>query len=175
MVRVIAALLVAILAVPTGALAQAAQAPTAEPSPGRSTEPQPSAESATTVDASKMGVDLSRIKRELVQADEAEESDSPLRLRFTVQVVGVAPKIDLLEGFKLSGAIPYGAPTHQEILEVFTPQAYRSPTIPFSALAVLAAQKLSQYSNKRRCEEELEAYRQLVMQGVAVSAPRCKP
>ena len=59
------------------------------------------------------------------------------------------------------------------MLDVVTPQAYRSPVVPISALTYWAAQKLWKKSKKERCEEELAAYKQLVMSGVAVSAPTC--
>lgn len=145
-------LVVALLAHPAGAVAREAQA----------------------VDATKMGVDLSRIKRELAQAQAEQISqDDPLRLRFTVEVVGTAPKIDLLEGFNVRGPLPYGSPTHQEFLDVVTPREYRTPVVPFFGLAVAAAQKLWQYNKKRQCEAEIEEYRRLVMQGVAMAAPRC--
>jgi hypothetical protein len=150
--RFTALLLAALFALPAGAFAQESQA----------------------VDPTKMGIDLSRIKRELAQADAEEAAaDDPLRLRFTVQVVGTAPKIDLLEGFNVSGPLPYGPPTHQEFLDVVTPREYRSPVVPFYSLAIVAAQKLWQYNKKRQCEAELEEYRRLVMQGVAMAAPRC--
>ena len=155
--RFTALLLVALLALPAGAFAQAPPA----------------------VDASKMGVDLSRIKRELAQAqaqaqatEESPEGD-PLRLRFTVEVVGSAPKIDFLAGFNVNGPVSYGPPTHQEVLDVLTPQEYRSPTVDFLGLAVAAAQGLWKFSRKRQCEAEIAEYRQLVMQGVAMAAPRC--
>jgi hypothetical protein len=151
--RGIAVFLVMMLAMPAGAAAQ--------PGP--------------TVDPTKMGVDLSRIKRELAEAQAAEEEhgDDPLRLRVRVEVVGTAPKIDFLEGFKADGPVPYGPPTHDEVLDVLTPQEIRSPVVPFYSLAVLAAQKLFQYSKKKQCEAEIEEYRRLVMQGVAIAAPRC--
>jgi hypothetical protein len=157
MQRITALLLVVTLALPAGALAQQPQG----------------------VDATKMGVDLSRIKRELAQAqaqaqaaEETTEGD-PLRLRFTVEVVGTAPKIDLLEGFNVRGPLPYGPPTHQEFLDVVTPREFRSPTVDFLGLAVAAAQGLWKYNRKRQCEAELAEYRRLVMQGVAMAAPRC--
>ena len=96
-----------------------------------------------------------------------------MKLSFTVQVLGQAPKIDLLQGFSLNGPLPYGAPTHREMIELATPQVYRAPVVPFSAIAVWAAQKMWQRSKKERCEEELATYKQLVMSGVAVSAPTC--
>ena len=131
------------------------------------------AQNGQAVDVSKMGIDLSRIKRELAQSQPPDTPDDPLRLKFVVEVVGIAPKIDLLEGFSVEGAVPYGPPTHQEVLDQLTPQEYRSPVIPFYSLAVLAAQKLYQYNKKKQCEAEVEEYRRLVMQGVAVAAPRC--
>lgn len=151
MKRSIVFLLVAMLATPSVALAQ---------------EPQ-------TVDAAKLGVSLSRIKRELVQAQAEDKDPNPLKLTFTVEVVGSAPKIDLLEGFAVSGAVPYGPPTHSEVLDVLTPQEFRGQAFPVLGLAVLAAQKLYQYNKKRQCEAEIEEYRRLVMSGVPVAAPRC--
>jgi hypothetical protein len=147
--RILAALLVAVVAMPAGAVAQQGQA----------------------VDPSKMGIDLSRIKRELAEPEPAD--DDPLRLKFHVEVVGTAPKIDFLEGFNVEGPVPYGPPTHQEVLDQLTPQEYRSPTVPIFGLAVAAAQKLYQYNKKKQCEAEIEEYRRLVMQGVAIAAPRC--
>jgi hypothetical protein len=151
--RLTALALAAFLALPAGAFAQAPQA----------------------VDASKMGVDLSRIKRELAQAQAEEGPDDPLRLRFTVEVVGTAPRIDFLEGFDVNGPVSYGPPTHREVLDVLTPQEFRSPVVPFYGLAMAAAQKLWQYNKKRQCEAEIAEYRRLVMQGVAMAAPRCNP
>ena len=151
MKRVTALILVTILATPVTAMAQ---------------EPQ-------AVDASKMGVSLSRIKRELVQAQAEDQDPNALKLTFTVEVVGTAPKINLLEGFAVSGAVPYGPPTHQEVLDVLTPREFRSPVFPIYGLAMVAAQKLWEYNKKRQCEAEIAEYRQLVMSGVAVAAPRC--
>jgi hypothetical protein len=162
--RPIVVLLVAVLSSPQLVLAQSEQRPAA-----------PKPDEAPAMDASKMGISLSRIKRELAQAeaDATVLDDGRLRFSFSVDVVGQAPKINFLEGFSLNGATPYGAPTHGEILDVLTPQAYKSPPIPFSAMAVWAAQQLWNKSKKSRCEQELAEYKALVMQGVAVTAPRC--
>jgi hypothetical protein len=121
-----------------------------------------------------MGVSLSRIQRELRQAEVREDrGDSPLSLEFHVEVYGTAPTIDLLKDYPLIGPVPYGAPTHQEVIDFLTPEAFRSPMIPFSSLAVWAAQKLVTRSKRQRCEAELAEYKRLVMQGVNVAAPRC--
>jgi hypothetical protein len=162
--RLVVLLLVMALGAPASLLAQAP----AQPPPAPSARTTPS-----SVDVEKLGVDLSRIKRELAEPASQESSDSALKLSFTVQVIGVAPKIDFLRGFAIDGPIPYGAPTHSEIVQVLTPQAYRSPVVPISSLAMIAAQKLFQHSKKQKCEAEIEEYRQLIMRGVAVTAPRC--
>ena len=132
-------------------------------------------EATPQVDASKLGVSLSRIKRELAQAEAAAAmpEDGRLKFSFTVEVVGSAPKINVLEGFPVSGAVPYGSPTHEEVLDVLTPKEFRRPIIPFSAIAFWAAKAIAEKSKKSRCEQELAEYRALVMQGVAVAAPRC--
>jgi len=147
----VAFLLSALIAFPPAILAQ---------------EPQPA-------DVSKMGVSLSRIKRELVQAQEEAQDPNTLKLTFTVQVIGTAPKIDLLEGFAVEGPVPYGPPTHREVLDVLTPQEHSGQAFPILGLAVLATQKLYQFNKKRRCEAEIEEYKRQVMAGIAVAAPRC--
>ena len=164
--RALTLLLAVILAAPASVRAQGTTA---------SAPADSKPEATPQVDASKLGVSLSRIKRELAQAEAAASvpEDGRLKFSFTVEVVGSAPKINILEGFSVTGAIPYGAPTHQEVLDVLTPQEFRSPVIPFSAIAFWAAKAIAEKSKKSRCEQELADYRALVMQGVAVTAPRC--
>ena len=161
MTRLVAVVLAAHLAAPGALWAQAGQ-----PAP----ESKPPA-----VDASRLGVSLDRIKRELAQAEAADAApdDGRIKFSFSVEVVGSAPKIDLLQGFSLKGGVPYGSPTHQEVLDVITPREFRSPAVPFSAIAFWAARQLYEKSKKTRCEEELAEYKRLVMAGVAVAAPRC--
>lgn len=162
MTRATALLIVAMLASPA-----AAQQPPAE-----SGADKPAARD--TIDPAKLGISLDRIRRELRQAQESEQQgDDPLRLRFTVEVFGKAPEIDLLGDFPLVGPVPYGAPTHQEVLEFLTPKEFRSPALPISAITYWAAQQLMNRSRRQRCEEELEEYKRLVMQGVNIAAPRC--
>lgn len=161
MKRLVAVLLAAHLAAPGALWAQAAQ-------PADSAQPP-------AVDGSRLGVSLDRIRRELAQAQAADAApdDGRIKFSFSVEVVGSAPKIDLLQGFSLKGGVPYGSPTHQEVLDVITPREFRSPAVPFSAIAFWAARQLYEKSKKTRCEEELAEYKRLVMAGVAVAAPRC--
>jgi hypothetical protein len=130
---------------------------------------------AAEIDATKLGVSLSRIQRQLRIAESREKSTSDgLRLEFNIQVFGTAPKIEVLKGIDLvNGAVPGTAPSHKQYIEYMTPQMYRLPALPISAFAALAAQWMWQESKKSRCEQEIANYRELVMQGVNVAAPRC--
>ena len=143
-----------------------------EPQSLKASEPQAPPE----IDATKLGVSLSRIQKGLRVA-EAREASNPtgLRLEFNVQVYGLAPRIDVIpDGEDLVyGAVPGTAPSHPQLLEFVTPQIYRTPTMPVSAFAMWAAKWFAEKSKKSRCEEEIANYRALIMQGVNVSAPRC--
>jgi hypothetical protein len=129
------------------------------------------------IDATKLGVSLERIQRGLRVTESREknrQSGNSLRLEFQVQVYGMAPKIEVLKGLDLmNGQVPGSAPSHRQLIEYVTPVIYRTPVMPVSALAGWVAQQLWQKSKKTRCEEEIAAYRALVMEGVNVSAPRC--
>ena len=127
------------------------------------------------IDATKLGVDLNRIQRGLRLAESKEKvAADGLRLDFNVQVYGQAPKIDVLTGVDLfNGPVPGTAPSHRQMIDFWTPEIYRAPTMPVSALAFWAVNQLYQKSKKSRCEEEIANYRALIMQGVNVAAPRC--
>lgn len=145
----------------------------AAPAPAQDTKPAPAPDPA--IDAGKMGVDLSRIQKGLRFAESKEKaSGDGLRLSFSIQVYGQSPRIDVLNGIDLfNGAVPGTAPTHNQLIEFWTPAIYRTPGLPISALAFWAAQHFWEKSKKSRCEEEIANYRALIMQGVNVSAPRC--
>jgi len=154
-----------------------AQAPApAEGTAATSTASQAADGQEPTVDATKMGVSLSRIQKELrVSAAREQVSGTPFKLEYQVQVYGTAPRIDILEDFDTSRGAPlqYGAPTHQEFLNHWTPQAYRSPRVPLSSIAGWALFQLVKRADKSKCEQEIAEYRALVMQGVPAAAPRC--
>ncbi len=140
-------------------------------------EPASPTPADSQIDATKLGVSLERIRRGLRVTESREkqqQAGATLRLEFQVQVYGMAPKIEVLKGVDLfNGPVPGSAPTHRQFIEFVTPQIYRTPAMPLSALAGWAAVQLFQKSKKARCEEEIEGYRALLMQGVSVSAPRC--
>jgi hypothetical protein len=156
MKRLVALLIVAALAFPGPLFAQAAD--------------------GQTVDVTKLGVSLDRIRTELRKTETRETiTHGNGRINVRVDVIGIAPPLDFIpDDFSLTyGPVPHSAPTHQEHIEFVTPAAFRSPVVPIYGLAVWAAQKLAERSKKQRCEDEIAVYRAQVMQGIAVAAPRC--
>ena len=88
-----------------------------------------------SVDVSRLPIDLERIQRELKKSAEREERDG-LAIRYTVDVYGQAPPIVIFgpEDDLVNGPVPYGAPTHREMIEHVTPKEYRAPAADISAL-----------------------------------------
>jgi len=87
------------------------------------------------VDVAKLPVNLERIQRHLRQASVREERDG-LNLRYVVDVFGQAPRLELFTKQEnlLSGPVPYGAPTHRQMIEMMTPQEFRAPVADFGSL-----------------------------------------
>ena len=88
-----------------------------------------------TVDVSRLPLNLDRIQRALRQSAIREERQG-LNLRYVVNVYGQAPPIMFFgpEANLVYGPVPYGAPTHREMIEHVTPREYRAPAADFSAL-----------------------------------------
>jgi hypothetical protein len=105
-------------------LARVAQAQAAGDAPP--TQPDPPAQSQ--VDVSRLPISLERIQRQLRQTTVREERDG-LNLRYIVDVYGQAPRIELFtkQDNLFYGSVPRGAPTHQDMLNVMTPQEFSSP------------------------------------------------
>ena len=108
-----------------------------------------SAPAETAIDVSRLPINLERIQRQLRQSTVRDESDG-LRLRYIVDVYGQAPRIELFgnRDFSLTGPAPYGGPTHNEILQVITPQEYRAPAANFGNLFRWLADKAKDKSTR---------------------------
>ena len=114
-----------------------------QPASAQQAAPQPPAAPASTgqaqqraVEASRLPVNLRRIQRELAQSTREREERNGVNLRYIIDVFGQAPPIELFtpEDNLLNGPVPYGAPTHREMLYMITPQEFRSPAMDFSNL-----------------------------------------
>jgi hypothetical protein len=90
---------------------------------------------AVTVDVSRLPIDLAKITRQLRQT-QGTESHNGLHIRYTIDVYGAAPRIEFFtkdDNLQI-GPVPYGAPTHREMINQVTPQEFRAPIADFSAL-----------------------------------------
>ena len=65
------------------------------------------------MDVSRLPIDLAKITRQLRQ-NQVTESRNGLQIRYTIDVYGAAPRIELFtkEDNLPTGPVPYGAPTH---------------------------------------------------------------
>jgi len=100
------------------------------------------ADAQTTVDVDRLPINLERIQRQLQQSTDREEHEG-LKLRYVVDVYGKAPPIVLFgpDDNLVYGPVPYGAPTHREMIEHVTPREYRTPAADLGALARWLAER----------------------------------
>src|SRR6266571_8674389 len=89
----------------------------------------------TSVDVKRLPLDLTKVTRQLRQTA-ATESHNGLHIRYSVDVYGQSPRIELFtkRDNLATGPVPYGAPTHREMIDHVTPIEYRAPIMDFSAL-----------------------------------------
>ncbi len=116
--------------VPAALMAMALATPLAVP-----LNAQDAQEAQEQVDVSRLPIDLERIHRQLQQTATREERDG-LNLRYYVNVNTQAPPLVVFgpEDNLVHGPVPYGGPTHKDMLEQMTPKEYRAPVADFSAL-----------------------------------------
>jgi hypothetical protein len=97
---------------------------------------------APNVDVDRLPIDVSKIKKELQRQADVEERQG-LNLRYNLHVYGVAPRLQFFteEDNLTSGPVPWGAPTHQEIINHITPQEFRAPVADFSAFVRWLAER----------------------------------
>jgi|SoiMethySBSTD1v2_1073268.scaffolds.fasta_scaffold323792_2 hypothetical protein len=86
----------------------------------------PSAQEQPAIDVNRLPIDVGRIQRELSQSSERHENEG-LQLQYFVDVYGQAPPLVIFgpEDNLVDGPVPYGAPTHREMINQNTPIDYR--------------------------------------------------
>jgi hypothetical protein len=86
------------------------------------------------IDASRLGIDVSRIQRQLKQ-DASRGERNGLNLKYYIDVYGTTPAFQLFANSKeaTQGPVPYGEPTNREMLNIMTPPEFRAPVMDFSA------------------------------------------
>jgi hypothetical protein len=108
-------------------LSQVAGAQSAPAATSGRTATGTSAAVAAPVDVKRLPVDVSRVGQRLKQTQIREESKG-LNLRYYIDVFAPAPKLVLFtpEDNLEYGRAPYGAPTHNEMIEMMTPRPFRN-------------------------------------------------
>jgi len=132
--RTIAALLIAALPAPANALAQQPANGAADRSAGAEKK------------AADLPVSLARIRRELAATrPRTRSSKDGLRLEYFVDVYGRAPRIELFTPTEniTSAPVMYGGMTHQEFLQIVTPQEFKSPPADIGAAMAALVRWLS--------------------------------
>ena len=97
--------------------------------------PAPVTVESAVVDVTKLPIDFSRIQRRL-RTETARQQQEGLNLRFFVDVYAPAPPIVLFtpdDNLQL-GPVPYGGPTHREVIQHITPREHSAPPADFSGL-----------------------------------------
>jgi hypothetical protein len=121
-------------------------------------------------------VSLERIERKLEGNSEVSAGSSfggNLKLDFFVDVVADAPPIDVFAGFDVhAGPVPGTAPSHRDILDHLTPQAFRSPAPDLLGLAVWLGEQAYKKLQQQRWERVYERYRERIEAGEDIPAPR---
>jgi len=113
-----------------------------------------------TPSVESLGMSFDRIKREL-RILPPSTAKSAIKLEYYVEVQGLMPPLPLFRPGELTtGPVPYGAPTHWDMMDHVTPQAFKSPTIPISGIAIMGIQMLLQWEINRAREERLAKRRQ---------------
>jgi hypothetical protein len=117
------------------ALVGVALAATASAQQAAPVSPTPPSRAESTVNVTSLPVDVNRIQRKLQQQSTVREDGVGLNLRYSIDVYGRAPLLNLLDSRRdnlLRGPVPYGGPTHQQMLDVMTPQEFRAPVMDFT-------------------------------------------
>jgi hypothetical protein len=166
--RMMAALLVLLVGLqPTALLArQAAQSPA--PASAPLTPPQvPATQAAPSSkdvpDINALGVSFDRIKQLLGEKKPTDDKNG-LKLNYFVEVVAVAPPIQIFTPQEVApvGPIPWGAPTHADIVDQLTPIEFKGGVMPVSALAIMGIAKLIQWEADRIKRDKMEAEKKKV-------------
>jgi hypothetical protein len=146
--------------------------------------PDPSPQAAPSIDS--LGISFARIKRGL-RTLPPSTAQTPLKVEYYVEVQGVAPPIPIFRPGELTtGPVPFGAPTHADMMDHVTPFYFKSPTIPISGIVIMGLAKLIEWEAARAREDRREKDRQAaieaererqrrVKESILLSPPRLSP
>lgn len=104
-------------------------------------EPRPDSQQSVY----ELPVSLKRMQRRIDRIARAGDDASLLQLTSYVEVFARSPGIDLIhQTFDLElGPIPYGAPTHDEMIAAMTPRQWRPPLMRLDGFVGLTMKSLN--------------------------------
>jgi hypothetical protein len=107
-------------------------------------------EQQPAVDINRLPIDVGRIQRELRLSTERNENEG-LQLRYFVDVYGQAPPLVLFgpEDNLVDGPVPYGAPTHREMINQNTPIDYRPMAWDLNSVYRWLSERMKRNKNKQ--------------------------
>ena len=85
--------------------------------------------------AVRLSVNLERVKQKIAALPASDDQRSLLALNYYLEVYGRAPRINLLKGFDTQiGPSPFGAPSHDDMRAIWTPEEFSSPVANLGSL-----------------------------------------
>ena len=91
------------------------------------------------IDVSKLPLNIPQLQMKLkaaVAREEQQQREGGPRIRFNIDVLGTAPRWTLLTPADnlRDGPVPYGAPTHRDMMNYATPKEFSAPVMDFTNL-----------------------------------------
>jgi hypothetical protein len=109
---------------------------------------------ATAVDVDSL-VNVERVRQALARTPTERETFDGRQVRTYLEIYGASPPIEVLQPQDFSpGAVRYGGMTHQEFLNVVTPQEFRAPVMNLSNAASEIGNWWKKRAEERRRKEE---------------------
>jgi hypothetical protein len=104
----------------------------------------PAAAQQSRIDADKLPLNVTRVKQQLARTADREEREG-LNLRYYVNIYGEGPRLLIFreDDNLATGPVPYGAPTHQEFMQFWTPQEFSSPPADLTTVMRWLAERLN--------------------------------
>ncbi len=155
--RIVALAVIVVLTMPAMGFAQQ-QNPPAQPDTTATAQTNTKQRTSSDTDIT-LPVSLERIRRELIhQAARSRNDSHGLDIRYYVEVYGHAPQIQIFSPDEdlVHGPVPYGGMTHQEFLNLVTPQEFRAPAADLSMLPMLLAKWFADREKKKQQEQEIK-------------------
>ena len=96
------------------------------------------------IDADKLPLNVTRVKQQLTRTADREEREG-LNIRYYVNIYGTGPRLLIFkeDDNLATGPVPYGAPTHNEFMQYWTPQEFSSPPADLTTVMQWLSERLS--------------------------------